>query len=313
MTDKIYDVIIIGGGPAGLSSAIYACRANLSTLIIEKAAFGGNIFQTSEIANYPGGISGETGAEFSARLESHADSFGVEKIQSEVTTMDLFGDVKEIVCGGNSYKGRAVIVATGCVPTQLGVKGENEYIGLGVSYCAICDGPFFSNLDVFVVGGGDSAVEEAMFLAKFARKVTIIHRRSEFRAAKSIVEHAAKVPNIEFKTGTVVRELSGDGLLQKITLEEVETGKETTIEAAAGENFGFFVFVGMKPQTELFTGIIEMDERQYIITDENMHTNISGVFAAGDVRRKRLRQVVTATADGAIAAIEAEVYIQDNL
>jgi thioredoxin reductase (NADPH) len=312
MTEKIYDVIIIGGGPAGLSSAIYACRANLSTLIIERGAFGGNIFQTSEIANYPGGISGESGAEFSARLEAHADSFGVEKVQADVTTMSLFGDVKDIVCGDKTYSAKAVIIGTGCIPTQLGVLGETEFTGLGVSYCAICDGPFFSGLDVFVVGGGDSAVEEAMFLAKFARKVTIIHRRDEFRAAKSIVDHAKKTENIEFMLGKVVKEVGGDGLLQKVTVEDVKTGEETLIEAEEGQNFGFFVFVGMKPQTELFEGLLEMDEKHYIITDENMHTNIPGVFAAGDVRRKKLRQVVTATADGAIAAIEAEVYIQEN-
>ncbi|MDR1815145.1 MAG: FAD-dependent oxidoreductase [Clostridiales Family XIII bacterium] len=312
MTDEaLYDVVIVGGGPAGLAAAIYAGRAGLKTVVIERGAFGGNIFQTAEIANYPGGVVDESGAEFSARLTAHADAFGAERVSGEVTMLNLIGPVKDAVVGGNAYQGRTMILATGSVPVKLGVPGEDAFSGLGVSYCAVCDGPFFTGKDVFVVGGGDSAVEEAMYLAKFARKVTIIHRRDEFRAARSIVERAERVDNIEFLLETIVTELGGDGLLTRVTVESVETGKSRVIKAAEGDNFGVFIFAGMRPVSELFGNELDT-ERGYIVTDERMRTNIPGVFAAGDIRKKLLRQVVTATSDGAVAAIEAEKYMIES-
>ena len=300
----MYDVLIIGGGPAGLSAGIYAGRAGLSVLIIERGAFGGTAFQTAEIANYPGGISGESGAEFSARLEAQAEAFGAEKVTGIVTEVSLEGEIKKVSASGITYSGRTVIIAAGSIPAKLGVPGEEDYAGRGVSYCAVCDGPFFTGLDVFVAGGGDSAVEESIYLAKFARKVTIIHRRDSFRAASTLVKHAEQTENISFMLDTVVKEVSGGDLLTCIETENVKTGERQSITAIEGENFGFFVFAGMEPQTGIFKGLLEMD-KGYIITDEDMRTTISGVFAAGDVRRKGLRQVVTATSDGAIAAIQA--------
>jgi len=304
----LYDVLIIGGGPAGLSAAIYAGRARLKTAVIEKAVFGGNIFQTAEIANYPGGMHEETGAEFAARMEAHARLYGAELVFGDVTSVRLEGDFKKITVGDSIYEGRTVILAPGCVPAKLGVTGEQEHVGYGVSYCAVCDGPFFRNLDVFVVGGGDSAVEESMHLAKFARKVTVIHRRDEFRAAKFIVEQAGKVSNIEYLMDTTVTEIGGEPLVTRLGLRNMKTDEGYIVSAAPGENFGVFVFTGMIPQTELF-GDTLAKENGYILTDELMRTNIPGVFAAGDVRKKSLRQVVTATSDGAIAAVEAEKYL----
>ncbi|MDR3363653.1 MAG: FAD-dependent oxidoreductase [Clostridiales Family XIII bacterium] len=308
---KIYDVLVIGGGPAGLSAAIYAGRSGLSVLVAERGAYGGNIFQTAEIANYPGGIPGETGAAFSARLEAHADAFGAEKVSGAVTLVNLIGKVKDIVVGGKAYQGRSLIIATGSVSAKLGIPGEDEYAGLGVSYCAVCDGPFFAGLDVYVVGGGDSALEESLYLAKLARKVTIIHRRDTFRAAKLIVGKAERAENISFLLDTVVTSVGGGDFLTRIETENAKTGERRAIVAKEGENFGFFVFAGMKPQAEIFGNMLDT-ENGYIIADEEMRTNIPGVFAAGDVRRKKLRQVVTAAADGAIAAISAEKHLLEE-
>jgi thioredoxin reductase (NADPH) len=308
--EKHYDILIIGGGPAGLSAAIYAGRAGLSVLVAERGAFGGTAFQTAEIANYPGGFPGESGAEFSARLASHADEFGAEKTIGVVTEVSIHEKEKKIVVGGETFAGRSLIIATGSVPLRLGIPGEEEYFGRGVSYCAVCDGPFFSGLDVFVVGGGNSAIEESVHLAKFARQVTVIHRRDAFRAARKVVDHAQSRDNISFMLDTVVTGIGGGDLLTRIEAENVKTGERRVMEAMEGENFGFFVFAGMKPETGLFDGLDKKDG--YIVTDESMRTNIPGVFAAGDVRLKTLRQIVTAASDGAIAAIEAEKYLLEE-
>ncbi|GHU68276.1 thioredoxin reductase [Clostridia bacterium] len=310
--DALYDVIIIGGGPAGLSAAIYAGRSSLKALVIERGAYGGTPFQTGEIENYPGGIAGETGAEFAARISAHADRFGVEKVSGEVAAVNLIGPVKDVLLGDKTYSGRTIIIATGSEPAKLGVPGETEFAGLGVSYCAVCDGPFFSGLPVFVVGGGDSAVEEALYLAKFAREVTIIHRRDTFRAARSIVEKAERDPKIRFLLDTVVTNLGGESLLTKIETENVKTGERGEIAAKEGENFGVFIFAGQSAHTEMFSPFVDTNDHGYIYADEEMRTNIPGVFAAGDVRVKKLRQIVTAAADGAIAAINAEKYILEN-
>jgi thioredoxin reductase (NADPH) len=310
--DALYDVIIVGGGPAGLSAAIYAGRSSLKALLVERGAYGGTTFQTGEIENYPGGIAGETGADFAARISEHADRFGVEKVAGEVTAVNLIGAVKDVWVGDAKYSGRTIIIATGSEPAKLGAPGETEFAGLGVSYCAVCDGPFFSGLPVFVVGGGDSAVEEALYLAKFAREVTIIHRRDAFRAARGIVEKAEREPKIRFLLDTVVTNLGGESLLTKVETENVKTGARTEIVAKEGENFGFFIFAGQSAHTEMFSPIVDTNDHGYIYADEEMRTNIPGVFTAGDVRVKKLRQIVTATADGAIAAINAEKYILES-
>jgi thioredoxin reductase (NADPH) len=306
---RLYDLLILGGGPAGLSAAMYAGRAGLSTLIIERGAIGGAIFRAAKIENYPGGLKGESGAEFAARLEAQADAFGAEKAAGAATSARLSGKVKEISVGDTVYRGRSLIIAAGIVPAKLGVPGEAEYVGRGVSYCAVCDGPFFTGLDVFVVGGGDIAIEEGMDLAKLSRKVTVIHQRSSFRAAKRLTARAEKTVNIGFMFDTVVTEVGGGDLLTRIEVKNVKTGEERSIVASEGENFG--LFVSIEPAAELFDVEIDMKDG-YIVTDEEMHTNIPGVFAAGDVRYKKLRQVVTAAADGAIAATEAKKFLMEE-
>ena len=307
---KIYDVIIIGAGPAGLTAALYAGRARLSTLMIEKAREGGQIINTSEIANYPGSLETESGPTLIDRMDAQVKHFGAETVIDSVESVELAGEIKTIHGLENTYQAKTVIIATGAYPMNIGCPGEFDFVGRGVSYCATCDGAFFSGLDTFVVGGGDSAVEEAVFLTKFAKKVTIIHRRDELRAAKSIQEKAFSNPKIDFMWDSVVKELSGDGLLEKMVTENVKTGALTEYHVNPEDGtFGVFVFIGYKPQSELYQEQIEM-EKGYIITDEDMRTNIPGVFAAGDIRRKSLRQVVTAAADGAIAAVHAEKYIE---
>lgn len=309
---NIYDVVIIGSGPAGLSAGLYASRANLETLIIEKEKAGGQIVTTEEVANYPGSIQDATGPSLVARMVEQAEEFGAEKVFDEVKEVNFEGKIKVIKGEKAEYQAKSVIIATGAKPRLLGAPGEKELTGKGVSYCATCDGAFFEDLQVFVVGGGDSAVEEAMFLTKFARKVTIVHRRDTLRAAKSIQEKAFKNEKIDFMWNTEIKELRGDGILESMTVLNRETGEETEIVASEDDGtFGVFVFVGFMPQTKLFEGLVEM-ERGYIKTDDNMKTNIEGVYASGDCRVKSLRQVVTATADGAIAAVQAEKYIDNK-
>jgi thioredoxin reductase (NADPH) len=307
----IYDVIILGGGPAGLSAAIYAGRARMSVLLIEKASFGGQIVQSSGIENYPGSLERESGESLTERMSAQAEKFGAERVSDTVTSVLPDGKIKTLTGVKGRYEGRSLIVAAGAVPTRIGCPGELELTGRGVSYCATCDAAFFEGLPVYVVGGGDSAVEEALYLAKFARNVTIIHRRDALRAAKYIQDAAFAEPKLSFIWNSVVAELRGDGLLENMTLKNVKTGETTAVEAdKADGTFGLFVFVGMSPSSELFDGLLET-ENGYILTDEGMATNIPGVFAAGDVRKKLLRQVVTAAADGATAAAQAEKYLND--
>ena len=311
--EKIYDVIILGAGPAGLAAGLYAGRYRLSTLIIEKAKDGGQIAITDEIENYPGQIvEGESGPSLIARMTAQAEKFGAERANDTITKVELEGPVKVLYGNKDTYKAKTVIIATGAFPRPIGCKREGEFMGKGVSFCATCDANFFEDFEVYVVGGGDSAVEEAMYLTKFARKVTIIHRRNELRAAKSIQEKAFKNPKIDFLWDTVVEELHGDGILDGMTVKNVKTGELTRIDADEDDGlFGLFGFIGYNPRSELFIDMLEM-ENGYIKTDDNMHTNIPGVFAAGDIRVKSLRQVVTAAADGAIAAMQAEKYCAEH-
>ncbi len=307
---KLYDVIVIGGGPAGLSAALYAGRARLSTLVIEKKKEGGQIALTSEVENYPGCLEGESGPTLIDRMHKQVLHFGAEVVYDEIESVYLEGSKKQLKGKKDVYRGKTIIIATGASSRPIGCVGEKEYTGKGVSYCATCDGSFFEDFDIYVVGGGDTAVEEAMYLTKFGRSVTIIHRRDKLRAAKSIQDKAFKNEKIKFMWNTVVKELGGDGILSSMVVENVKTGELTTIEADEEDmTFGLFVFIGYIPKTELFKDILTL-ENGYIVTDENMKTNIDGVFAAGDVRVKSLRQVVTAAADGAIAAVQAEKYIE---
>ena len=310
---KKYDLVIIGAGPAGLAAGLYAGRARLNTLIIEKQKNGGQIVITSEIENYPGCLDEETGPSLIDRIVKQTEKFGVDHVFDTVTDVELEGEEKVIKCLNGEYNAKAVIIAAGAHPVPIGCPGERELSGKGVSYCATCDAAFFEDFEVYVVGGGDSAVEEAMYLTKFARKVTIIHRRDELRAAKSIQEKAFANPKMNFMWDSVVEEIKGDGLVESMIVKNVKTGELTEIKADEEDGtFGIFVFIGFKPNSDLFDGKVQMDERKYIITDDDMKTDIPGVFAAGDIRKKSLRQVVTAAADGAIAAVQAGKYIEEH-
>jgi thioredoxin reductase (NADPH) len=305
---KVHDVIIVGGGPAGLAAGIYAGRAKLSVLLIEKSNEGGQIGFASSVENYPGGLAGEDGMALAGRMAAQCRSFGAEFVYAEAASYDIGGGVKAVRAGGAEYLGKTLIIATGSAPARLGVPGEEEFTGRGVSYCATCDAPFFTDADVFVAGGGDSALEEAAYLAKFARNVTLIHRRDRFRAAKSIQAKAMANGKIACLMNTVIKGVSGDGLLDSIAAEDVTTGKALELRAEGGRAMGLFIFVGMKPNTGPLEGLVGM-VGGYVATDDEMRTDVPGVFAAGDVRHKSLRQVVTAAADGAVAAAAADKYI----
>lgn len=304
---NIHDIIIIGGGPAGLSAGLYGSRAKLDVLIIEKGNFGGQMSTTAEVENYPGSIENATGPSLTERMRQQAEEFGTKFVKDEVVGVDFTGDIKVVKGKNEEYQGRTVIIATGAEPRLAGFKNEVELRARGVSYCATCDADFFEGLDVAVIGGGDSALTEAIYLTKFAESVTIIHRRDELRAAKSLQEKAFNNPKIKFIWNSVPVEARGEEIVEGLIIKNVKTGETSEIPVN-----GIFVFVGLDPITEVFRGHIEMDERGYIITDTEMRTNVEGVFAAGDVRQKTLRQVITAAADGAIAVIAAEEYINEK-
>lgn len=302
---KIYDVAIIGGGAAGFSAGLYASRGRMSAVIIERGKWGGQAATTEELENYPGSIEHPTGPKLMERMRSQAEAFGTEFVKGEVVGFDLSDKIKVLKLKEGEIKAKAIIIATGAEHINLGVPGEDTLRGKGVSYCATCDADFFTELEVVVVGGGDAAVEEAIYLTKFADKVSIIHRRNEFRAAKSIVEKALANDKINVIWDTVVEEIYGDGIVEGVKLKNVKTG-----EISDFRTDGVFLFVGIKPISEFAKGVVEMNEKGYIIADEEMRTSVEGIFAAGDVRVKSLRQVITAAADGAIAAINAEKYIE---
>ncbi len=310
---NLYDVIILGAGPAGLSAGLYAGRARRSTLIIEKGHDGGQIAVTDEIENYPGGaVQGESGTSLIERMTKQAEKFGVERVRDYIKGVELNGDIKKLVGRNGEYFAKTVILATGAFPKPIGCKNEGKFVGRGISFCATCDGMFFEDMDVYVVGGGDAAVEEAMYLTKFARHVTVIHRRDTLRAAKYIQEKAFKNEKLSFIWNSVVESVDGDMALSEMTLKNTQTGELTTIKANEEDGmFGLFGFVGLQPNTALFEGQLDMDAG-YVITDENMRTSADGVFAAGDLRVKSLRQVITAAADGAVAAVQADKYISSR-
>ena len=307
----LYDLIILGAGPAGLAAGLYAGRARLRTLILEKGVSGGQIVNTAEIENYPGQLlEHETGESLTARMAEQCRAFGAEIRRDAIRVAHLDGPVKVLESRKNRYTAKAVLIATGATPKPIGCAGEAEYSGRGVSYCATCDGNFYQDMHTLVAGGGDSAVEEALFLTRFARRVTLVHRRNALRAARSIQEKAFANPKIDFMWDSVIEAVGGEPLLGWADVRNVKTGAVTRVEKAEGEpKLGVFGFVGNVPATALFEGAVEM-QSGYIVTDAAMNTSRPGVFAAGDVRVTPLRQVVTACADGAIAATSAEKYIE---
>jgi thioredoxin reductase (NADPH) len=306
--NRVWDVLIIGGGPAGLSAALYASRAMRKTLVLESKMPGGQIATTSEVEDYPG-ILATTGPELSMQMMAHAEHFGAEiLIGEEVVDAQLDKKIKTITTDtGNVLKAKTVIIATGAAPRTLGVPGEDELRGRGVSYCAVCDGPFFRDRPLAVVGGGDAAFDEALYLTKYASTVYIIHRRDEFRAQQVLVDRAKKNPKIEFILNTVVEKVNGDEAVQSVTLRDVRTNE--TRELPLG---GLFVYIGNIPNTQLFSRYLNVDESGYIEVDPNMATHCPGVYVAGDVRLSPLKQIVTAGADGSVAALTADKYL-DNL
>ncbi|WDV46926.1 thioredoxin-disulfide reductase [Clostridiaceae bacterium M8S5] len=310
--ENTYDIIIIGAGPAGLAAGLYAGRATLNAAIIEKSKVGGQIVTTEEVANVPGSVREASGPTLIARMVEQSEEFGTNVIKDTVVELKLDGELKEVVCEKETYKAKAVIYAAGAKPRLLGVPGEKEFTGKGVSYCATCDGAFFEEMEVFVVGGGDSAVEEAMFLTNFARKVYLLSRDPELTCAKSIQEKVFANDKVEIKWNTEIKEIKGEGIVESVVLHNRETGEEYVHEADEEDGtFGVFIFIGYVPQTELLKDKIEL-EHGYVKTDDKMQTSVDGLFVAGDCRVKPLRQVVTAAADGAIAAVSAEKYIEHS-
>lgn len=303
----IYDIVVVGGGPAGLSAGLYGSRSKLDVLVLEKGKFGGQAATTAELENYPGSIVNCTGPALSERMREQAEEFGTKFVKDEIVDVDFTQDIKVIKGKNGEYHGRTVVIATGADPRLAGFDREVELRGRGVSYCATCDADFFEGLDVAVIGGGDSAITEALHLTKFAESITIVHRRDSLRAAKSLQEKAFNHPKIKFIWNSTITEAKGDEILESLTVKNLQTGETSDLEVN-----GVFVFVGLDPITSAFKGHIELDERGYIPTDTEMRTNVGGVFAAGDVRVKTLRQVITAAADGAIASITAEEYINEK-
>jgi thioredoxin reductase (NADPH) len=304
----VYDVIIIGGGPAGLGAAIYSSRARMSTLIIEKAGCGGLIAITDNLENYPGFDKGINGFELTSKMEQQARTSGAEITYGEVVAIETDETLKKVILTDKTYITKTIIIASGSSFKKLGVQGEEEFIGRGISFCATCDGPFFKNKEVAVIGGGNSALQEALFLTKFASKITLIHRRNEFRAAKILQERVAAEPKIKIILDTVVEEITGTQTIEKIKVRNVNSSAAEEISVD-----GVFIFIGWTPNTKfLMNNKIALDEKGYILTDEQMKTAIDGIYACGDVRKKSLRQVVTAVSDGATASVSAHQYVESQ-
>ena len=310
--DTIYDVMILGAGPAGLTAALYAGRSGLNTLLLEQGQDGGQIALTDEIENYPGQLEGESGAALIARMSAQAERFGAVRARDVIRSAELTGTVKTLTGLQNAYRAHAVILASGATPRPIGCKNEEQYVGRGISYCATCDAGFFRNKAVYVAGSNSIAVEEALYLTGFARSVTLIYPTERLTAPKILQEQAAQNPKLRFLPHSVVEEVGGEGhdVLDRMVIRNVQTGQLTELRADSRDGmFGLFGFLGFQPSTRLFEGQLDT-EGGYLLTDADMHTNLPGVFAAGDIRKKSLRQVVTAAADGAIAAVQAERYLR---
>ena len=307
MMDNLYDVIIIGGGPAGLAAAIYLARAKYRVLIVEKERFGGQITITSEVVNFPG-VFKTSGKDLTETMRKQAEAFGAEFMLAEATGFDLTGDIKKVITNRGELFCFGILLATGAHPRKIGFKGENEFKGHGVAYCATCDGEFFTGKEVFVIGGGYAAAEESIFLTRYAKHVTIFIRGDDFSCAKSIADMAKNHEKITVLTNTIIVSAEGDTALRLLKYKNIKTGEVTEYKAKNGETFGIFVFAGYEPETEFVKNIVKLDEKGYVETDEQQKTNVDGLYAAGDVCVKNLRQVVTAVGDGAIAATELERY-----
>ena len=305
--EHIYDMVIVGGGPAGYTAALYAARSGLSTVVLEKLSAGGQMALTEQIDNYPGFAEGIDGFTLGERMQQGAERFGAVTELVEVCRAELSGAVKVLDTGDEVFRGRTVVIATGAVPRTLGVPGEEELVGRGVHYCAACDGTFYRDKTVAVVGGGNSAAADALTLSRIARKVYLIHRRDSLRATKVYHEMLMSAPNVEFCWNSTVSALQHGERLTGLRLREVQTGAERDIACD-----GVFVSVGRVPATELFREELTLDESGYIVADESTRTRLPGVFAVGDVRTKALRQVVTAVADGAVAVHYAEAYLAER-
>jgi len=304
---KAYEVIIIGGGPAGLTAGLYTSRSRLRTLLIESSIFGGQITTTELIENYPGFPQGITGAELGQLMEEQARRFGLEMVNQEVLEVKLEGEKKVVRTHEADYEAEVLIVSSGTEYRRLGIPGEEEFVGKGVSFCATCDGAFFQDSRIVVVGGGDSALTEALFLTKFAKEVTIIHRRDALRATKIYQERTFANPKIKFLWNSVMQEIKGDKMVQSILVRNVKTG-----EVKEFETEGVFLFVGIVPRTQFLKGLVQMDDGGYVLTNEDCETSVKGIFAAGDCRKKLLRQITTAVGDGATAASAAEKYLEEK-
>ncbi|MCF8609062.1 thioredoxin-disulfide reductase [Gordonia sp. HY285] len=306
--NQIHELIIVGSGPAGYTAAVYAARAELSPVVFEGISFGGALMTTTEVENFPGFQKGIQGPELMDEMREQAIRFGADLRIEEVDAMRLEGDIKEVEVGGEVYRARAVILAMGAAARYLGIPGEQELLGRGVSSCATCDGFFFKEQDIVVVGGGDSAMEEATFLTKFARKVSLVHRRDEFRSSKIMLERARANEKIEFVTNAAVSAVKGDNAVTELELTDTVTGETSTLEAT-----GMFVAIGHDPRSELVRGQVDLDEDGYVKVDgRSTYTNVPGVFACGDLVDHTYRQAVTAAGSGCSAAIDAERWLADH-
>lgn len=304
----LFDVIIVGGGPAGLTAGLYTSRARLKSLLIERGFAGGQVMTAEWVENYPGFDEGISGIELSQRMEKQARKFGLEIIQGSVVGISVHDKIKRITLEGNqTYEAKSVIISTGANPRALNIEGEEKYRVRGVSYCATCDGAFFKGKKIAVIGGGNSAVEEAIFLTKFAEVVYIVHRRDQLRATKIIQERAFSNPKIKFIWNSVAEKIDGEDTVNTLFLRNVKTGEISKLDVE-----GVFIYVGYNPNTGLLKGLVKLNENNYIITDDKMSTSQLGIFAAGDVRAKPLKQIATAVGDGATAAYSAEKYIEEN-
>ena len=301
----VYDVAVIGAGPAGLTAALYAARARLSTVVVEKMFPGGQAALTDIIENYPGFTEGISGIQLADAMKRQAERFGAEFTNGDVERIEKNDDLFTVFLKGESIKAKTVILAAGAQPRKLGVKGEKEFTGRGISYCATCDGAFYKDKPIAVVGGGDTAIQEALYLTRFASEIYVIHRRDQLRATKVLQERAFKNEKIKFVWDSVVKEIKGEGTVDEVVVENVKTGKLDSLRVD-----GIFIAIGHIPNTDFVMDLVQLNEQGYVITDAYMATNVPGIFAAGDMRQKDLRQVVTAVSDGAIAAVEAGKYLE---